>query len=95
MLNEQTTAALKDHLKILHRRLAETGEVDVELETLLRQLDGDIRKLLDRQSDEELDANTYGVASRIRELSARIAARHPHLEPALMELGNMLTSMGI
>jgi len=89
--NEDT---LKAHLKALHRSLEERGEVDDELEMLLRQLDGDIKHVLDRKSD-DADANTYGLASRTQELTARFAIRHPHLEPALRELGNILASMGI
>jgi ABC-type transporter Mla subunit MlaD len=94
MLNEQASA-LKAHLKNLHRSLNETGEVDEELQMLLRQLDGDIQKLLDKQAEERLDENTYGLASRTQEITARFAAQHPHLEPTLRELGNMLANMGI
>jgi hypothetical protein len=89
--NENT---LKAHLKTLHRSLEETGEVDDELEMLLRQLDGDIKQVLNKRA-EDPDANTYGLASRTQELTARFALRHPHLEPALRELGNILASMGI
>jgi hypothetical protein len=89
--NENT---LKAHLKTLHRSLEETGEVDDELEMLLRQLDGDIKHVLNRRAQDP-DANTYGLASRTQELTARFALRHPHLEPALRELGNILASMGI
>jgi hypothetical protein len=86
---------LKAHLKTLHRRLAEAGEVDEELEMLLRQLDGDIRHVLEKRADDDLDANTYGLSSRAQELSARFAVKHPHLEPTLVEIGNMLANMGI
>ena len=89
--NENT---LKAHLKTLHRSLEETGEVDDELEMLLRQLDGDIKHVLDKRA-QDADANTYGLASRTQELTARFAIRHPHLDPALRELGNLLASMGI
>ena len=85
---------LKAHLKSLHRSLEETGEVDDELEMLLRQLDGDIKHVLNKRAQDP-DANTYGLASRTQELTARFALRHPHLEPALRELGNILASMGI
>ena len=86
--------ALKAHLKVLHRSLEERGEVDDELEMLLRQLDGDINKVLERRADDP-DANTYGLASRSQEITARFAARHPTLEPALRQLGNILANMGI
>ena len=96
MLNDNTDSAdnLKAHLKTLHRHLEETGQVDDELEMLLRQLDGDIKHVLDKRADDP-DANTYGLASRTQELTARFALRHPKLEPALRELNNILTSMGI
>jgi hypothetical protein len=88
-------ADLKARLKALHRELQETGETDVELETLLRQLDGDIEKVLDRRAEQELDANTYGLGSRTQELAARFAARHPRVEHGLRELGQILSNMGI
>ena len=90
--NEDT---LKAHLKTLHRNLNDAGEVDAELQMLLRQLDGDINRLLQRRAEEDLDANTYGLASRSQEITARFAAKHPTLEPALRQLGNILANMGI
>jgi hypothetical protein len=85
---------LKAHLRTLHRNLEAAGDIDDELEMLLRQLDGDIKHVLDKRADDP-DAHTYGLASRTQELTARFALRHPTLEPALRELGNILASMGI
>ena len=85
---------LKTHLRALHRGLEGAGNVDDELEMLLRQLDGDINRVLDRKANDP-EVSTYGLASRTQELTARFAIRHPHLEPALRELGNILASMGI
>jgi hypothetical protein len=89
--NEDT---LKAHLKSLHRSLGERGEVDDELEMLLRQLDGDINRVLERRADDP-EVSTYGLASRSQEITARFAAKHPTLEPALRQLGNILANMGI
>ena len=96
------TADLKSHLKTLHANLAQTDNVDEELSGLLRQLDGDIQLLLERRATEALTAaepldasTTYGLAERSQELTARFAAEHPRLEPALRELGRMLSNMGI
>jgi ABC-type transporter Mla subunit MlaD len=89
--NEET---LKAHLKTLHRSLNETDTADSELEMLLRQLDGDIQRLLDKKADDP-DRNTYGLAARTQELASRFAVRHPHLEPTLQELGRILATMGI
>ena len=99
MLNDNASN-LKHHLKTLHADLASTGEVDAELQDLLRQLDGDIKTLLDRRVAEDagVDADettTYGLAERSQEITAKFAARHPRLEPALRELGTMLANMGI
>ena len=105
MLNENASN-LKQHLKALRADLASTGEVDAELTDLLRQLDGDIKTLLERRlqedagqigadSIESAESTTYGLAERSQEITARFAAQHPRLEPALRELGNMLASMGI
>lgn len=122
MLNDDT-ANLKSHLKTLHANLAQTEQVDEELQGLLVQLDGDIQALLDKRaaaalSDEALaaqalaaeqaeadpaaallaeppDTTTYGLAERTQEITAKFAAEHPRLEPALRELGRMLSNMGI
>ncbi|MDL2357421.1 MAG: DUF4404 family protein [Pseudomonadota bacterium] len=99
MLNENAST-LKQHLKTLHADLASTGEVDAELQDLLRQLDGDIKTLLERRLQENAGTTvpattTYGLAERSQEITARFAAQHPRLEPALRELGNILASMGI
>lgn len=101
MLN-QDTANLKSHLKELHTNLSQTSDVDEELQSLLRQLDGDIRTLLERrtavaaaEAREIADSPTYGLAERTQELTARFAVEHPRLEPALRELGRMLANMGI
>jgi hypothetical protein len=99
MLNENASN-LKQHLKTLHADLASTGEVDAELKDLLRQLDGDIKTLLDRRMAEDAGADaeetiTYGLAERSQEITAKFAAKHPRLEPALRELGTLLANMGI
>jgi hypothetical protein len=99
-MSNEHAAQLQDRLKTLHTDIANTGEVDPELKDLLHRLDGDIKTLLDRRLAEgsiaaEPESTTFGLAERSQELSAKFAVKHPHLEPALRELGNMLSSMGI
>ena len=93
--NRDNDANLKARLKGLHRQLQETDDVDPELETLLRQLDGDIDKVLERRAEQQLDNNTYGLSSRTQELAARFNVRHPTVSAGLRELGNILANMGI
>ena len=91
---QNSTAHLKDSLKSLHTTLSTTGEVDEELLDLLRQLDTDIKLLLE-QPPMDSESTTYGLAERTQELSARFAAQHPKLEPALRELSSILGAMGV
>lgn len=86
---------LKASLTSLRANLASTGPVDEELQQLLQELDGDIKTLLERGAEAPADTTTYGLAERTQEISAKFAAQHPKLEPALRELGNILSSMGI
>ena len=87
---------LKESLRKLHGSLANAGPVDEELQDLLRQLDEDIRLLLEQRAAEgEEVTTTYGLAERTQEISAKFAAKHPALEPTLRELGRILGNMGI
>lgn len=88
---------LKSSLKTLQADLAHAGPVDAELEELLQNLDRDIQALLERNREEhpEGGTTTYGLAERSQEISAKFAAEHPKLEPALREIGRMLSNIGV
>jgi hypothetical protein len=88
---------LKTSLKSLHANLADAGPIDEELQALLLQLDTDIRALLERRQQEPQPGETitYGLAERTQELSAKFAVKHPQLEPALRELGTILSNIGV
>ncbi|HZX28886.1 MAG TPA: DUF4404 family protein [Telluria sp.] len=100
-MQDSKESDLKAHLKTLHASLASAEQVDEELRGLLTQLDADIRSLLEARAAAAPDAaaleesQTYGLAERAQELTAQFAARHPRLEPALRELGSMLSNLGI
>jgi hypothetical protein len=88
--------ALKAHLHTLHQDLAAAGgDVDDETQDLLRQLDTDIKQVLERRAADETEVDDYGLSTRAQELTAQFAVKHPRLEPVLRQLGNMLASMGI
>ncbi|OYO31381.1 DUF4404 family protein [Janthinobacterium sp. PC23-8] len=92
---------LKESLQQLRSNLESSSPVDEELQGLLQKLDGDIhlllakRAALEAQSPPEEESTTYGLAERSQELSAKFAVKHPKLEPALRELGEILANMGI
>lgn len=87
------TNGLKDRLKSLHANLESTSDVDPELKELLWSLDRDIHHLLNNEGDDGSDS--AGLVQRARAISARLAVRHPHIEPALREVADMLAKMGI
>ena len=90
---------LKESLHQLRSNLESSGPVDEELQGLLQKLDGDIHLLLEKraalEAQEEPESTTSGLAERSQELSAKFAVKHPKLEPALRELGEILANMGI
>ena len=90
---------LKESLQQLQSNMESSGPVDEELQGLLQKLDGDIRLLLEKraalEAQDEPESTTYGLAERSQELSAKFAVKHPKLEPALRELGEILANMGI
>ena len=94
-MKESMDTNLKASLQNVRASLASTGSVDAELQELLLQLDGDIKLLLERRAEAAPDSTTYGLAERTQEISAKFAAQHPQLEPALRELGHILASMGL
>jgi hypothetical protein len=85
--------ALKAKLKELHLAMHNAEAPDTELVELLQVLDGDIRNLVQKQTP-SVDERA-GLATRAQSISARFAAKHPHIAPMLRDLTDMLASMGI
>jgi hypothetical protein len=84
---------LKDTLKKLHTNLEGSGKADSELKDLLQALDSDIHLLLAKEAHDS--ATAAGLVERVQFISAKFAARHPHIEPLLREVVDILTGMGI
>lgn len=87
------TNNLKSTLESLHENLSSTHSVDPELMGLLQALDRDIRQLLE-QNGHDAEKNA-GLVERAQAISAKLAIQHPHVEPALREVADMLARMGI
>lgn len=96
---------IKASLKKLHDLLKKGGAVDAELDELLQTLDTDIQQLLKKDDSDTTAAPIAATPSqsdirtelieRAQGISARLAVRHPHLEPVLREIADTLTNMGI
>ena len=96
---------IKTSLEKLRSTLESSGTVDSELKGLLQSLDTDIQELL--KSSEATTTTSTSTASepasdirsalieRAQGISARLAVRHPHLQPVLREIADTLTNMGI
>ncbi|MFZ6657882.1 DUF4404 family protein [Undibacterium sp. TJN19] len=85
---------LKQLLGQLHQELAGTADIDDELKNLLGQLNQDIHLVLTNGQAGD-DPVFAALSERSQALSARFAAQHPKLEPALREIGVMLEKIGV
>ena len=85
---------LKQLLTQLHEELVRTEQVDEELKSLLQNLNQDIHEVLSKEEAPD-DPVFAALSERSQALSAKFAAQHPKLEPALREFGDMLERMGV
>jgi hypothetical protein len=83
---------LKNSLLRLHVQLEKTDTIEPELRDILETLNADITVLLSAEKDKTI-ADT--LVERVQETSAKFAVKHPHLEPILQEIGQILSRMGI
>lgn len=90
-----TSEQLKDTLRQLHTELANAPEPDPELQALLATLERDIHGVLEKNADTTPAPASPGVADSIESIAARFEAEHPNLAPALRQVGEALSRMGI
>ncbi len=84
---------VKKALSELHDALDGVDEVDPAMLDLLKRVDGDIHALLESQAPAETE--TSDLMTRIEELGAEFAARHPQTERFFQELVSTLGRLGI
>jgi hypothetical protein len=89
-LNQQ----LREQLERLDADLKQTQSVDEAGRDLLRNLQQDVRDLLER-SGESADLQEHPITSRLRESIQHFEVTHPALTAAMEQLVNMLSAMGI
>ncbi len=84
---------IRNTLSELHEALEEVDSVDPALLDLLEQVDGDIHALLESQTP--ADGETGDLMTRVEELGATFAAKHPTTERFFQELISTLGRLGI
>jgi hypothetical protein len=84
---------LRQALKKLQDHLETTGDLDPELESILKELDYDIHALLDKDEPDGEEASF--LLQQAQAADARFAAKHPQLEAVFREVINALARMGI
>jgi hypothetical protein len=94
---DSTSSELQQSLTRLHSRLSGAPSVDERSKLLLRDVLGDIERLLARPAA-PLPADSPGSespSSRLEALSARFDAGHPTLSASLRELIDLLGRAGL
>jgi phosphate uptake regulator len=86
-----TDQNLKTLLNRLHEVLDKTDKVDDDTLKLVQELDEDINRLLDADSDDDFD----NVMDRARSVETRFAVDHPVAERFLREIIDALAKVGI
>lgn len=88
-----TNQNLRELLEQLHNELARTDSIDDQGRDLLRDLSGDIQKLLDEPgSPISADESTL---QRMKQTIDRLEVSHPTLTMALSEIMTILSNAGI
>jgi len=87
--NQVERQQLKNLLAQLKAALAETDELDPELERMAAEVDADLHRLVREEEPED------GLGERLDSLAADFAAKHPRTEAILRELADTLGKMGI
>jgi septal ring factor EnvC (AmiA/AmiB activator) len=83
---------IKDLLVQLQQELEKAETVDSETMDLVRELDDDIHRLVDPESDlNDFDS----VIDRANAMETRFAVEHPRAERFLREIINALSRVGI
>jgi len=83
---------LKGLLERVHAALEDTRELDDDTRVLVRELDADIHRLIERGApSEEIEP----ALERARELHARFQAGHPVVERIVREMIDVLAKVGI
>jgi len=83
---------LSELLEQLHTELTNTEAIDERGRELLRALNADIQKILDRAEDGESDDS---LLERLQESIDHFEVTHPDLTSALSNIMNVLNNAGI
>ena len=83
---------IKQLLAQLHEELEKADQVDAETLELVHELDGEIHRLVDPDSESD---DLEGVVDRANAIETRFAVEHPRAERFLREIMDALSKVGI
>lgn len=87
-----TDKKLSELLEQLHEELGKTDAVDEKGQELLRHLNADIQKLLERTEGAQTDES---VLQRLQDAIDHFEVEHPAITAALSQMLNTLSNAGI
>ena len=85
---------INDTLDQIHAHLAKTEKVDPELQKEFHELDKNIRAMKAVQKENGA-TELAELDKQARLLAARFETKHPHVGGLIMQLSNILQSMGV
>lgn len=87
---------LRQHLETLHRELSGSEQLDEDLRGLLAQVDDDIHRLLEAESQPApADEEDHALSEQVREAATNFQAEHPRTYRVLREIADTLAKLGI
>jgi uncharacterized protein DUF4404 len=86
---------LIDKLAQLHADLSKTKEVDPATLERLRELTGDIDRLLDENDAEVTEDQAEPITSGLKNLLLKFEAEHPQFSAAVGKVADALAAIGI
>lgn len=95
MTDQNTNQNLRELLERLHNELEQTDSIDENGTEMLRHLDADIRKRLERTGTKREPEPDDPILERLQGTIDHFEATHPNLTQTLSEMMTILSNAGI
>jgi len=95
MTDQNTNQNLRELLKRLHDELEQTEVVDESGNEMLRHLEEDIHRRLERSAPKKAKEADDSILERLQDAIDRFEETHPNLTQTLSEMMTILSNAGI